>query len=122
MDIKGALQLNKEGQTAKMVEEPLIRTMAKDMAVLKGGAVEKPKIKLETAVPEKQAIIPPADLPIVKPSEKPPVSGVFHHGKKKRTLKPLASDKKPAKKFSFSLGSIAFAYVFEGYLPISAVD
>jgi hypothetical protein len=54
MDIKEAKQLNKQAQPIKPVTEPVIRTMARDIAALEGNKAA-----------------PPADLPVVEPAQKP---------------------------------------------------
>ena len=105
MDIKETSQLNKERQSSEPVKEPLIRTMAKDIAALKGKPIKDLELELKRTVPTPESVksgdvlgrkaVPPADLPVIESAKKPIL--------KKPILpaKPLKKVKKPEKRPNF---------------------
>jgi len=105
VDIKETSQLNKERQSSEPVKEPLIRTMAKDIAALKGKPIKDLELELKRTVPTPESVksgdvlgrkaVPPADLPVIESAKKPIL--------KKPILpaKPLKKVKKPEKRPNF---------------------
>ncbi len=99
MDIKETIQLNKEAEPVRPTGESFIRTMAKDIAVLK----------------KKSPAAPPVGLPVVEPAKKP--ERLTKPTKPIKAIIPKATLPKPRLKFALiGLGIVIIIGGVGGFL------